>query len=580
MSEDAEALTVDQDSSSAATNSDAFPLKKSRGGQRKDGAPAGSRTVKIVGDKEKIIAPFVPNPAFKAFYSDHDNPAQKTKALWAWWNRLPTPFKDQVDAYLYRDWPVLLDPIEDWCPDCKLIMAPELGKCPRCGHVLESQEYKYIDIIVGTQPIQNDQDFIDKYGAGNYRLFLNANPPNAPRRTLCIAYVKGSHAFREYPPTNPQRPNAALSLTDPLNAAYVAWLRSQGKIPDEQKERDDMTASAEVTGKLVEQNTMLMGKLIDVTTAEKKEAATAPPAEPARTPEQQLNESLGLVERLAKLTARPDGSGESAQMFRTLMDLMDRMRSASDPAPYLKLIAEQGEKIHQIQLQHLNDKLETLQRSIDKPPQTTVTTTDGTNISSLIEKAVEKAVEKAGIGEEADTSWWVDPLKQLVPVAIPVLLQGLSRFFVPQPSAQPQPQPAGGFPGPGAPQPQPQLSAPAPQPTPQAQAQQATPEQIEAQRILVAMSGPIVEQLGDSEIEGDDFADWMLGELGSRSYQFIVTRFKEEEVLQTLYVYPMIAPNIQHLPRERVAKFVHDFMTFDPKAYNAKLDAREKGGAA
>src|SRR4051812_17527059 len=99
------------------------PKQKNKGGRpRKDGAPVGSRA-------SETKASVIPNPPFTKYYSSHGNPNQKTRAAWTWWNGLPTPMKEIVEAHVYRDWPVLLDPPEG--------------------------EYKYIDVIIGTDPVQN-----------------------------------------------------------------------------------------------------------------------------------------------------------------------------------------------------------------------------------------------------------------------------------------------------------------------------------------------------------------------------------------------------------------------------------------
>jgi hypothetical protein len=549
--------------------------KRGKGRPRKDGSPQGSRAVKPNG--EPVIAPFVPDPPFKNFFSDHENPAQKTRACWGWWGRLSTPFQNQIDAHVYRDWPVTNDPPEDWCKECKLIMSAELGNCPRCGTKLEAQDFKYIDKIIGVEPIKNDQEFIDKYGAGDYRLYLNANPPEpGKRRTLATCYIKGTHDFRTYAPADRRIQDIAnLSLTDPLNTAYVAWLRSQGKIPDDDKtkEKEEMAASGVLVEKLIDRVDKLTDRAIEK--AERTETQTTP-AETARTPEEHLNDALGLVERLSKLTARPESNGKSD--LATLMEIMDRLRAASDPAPYLKLIAEQGEKIHEIEMRHLNEKLDLLKSSIDKPPQTTVTTTDGTNISSLIEKAVQKAVEKAGVGED-DNAWYVEPLKQLVPVAIPALMAGLQNFLMPRPTQPAAPPMNPGFPGPA----QAQAALPAPQqqaqPQPQAQPQaQPSAAQQEIIHILTAISAPVIDSLSRDE-GGDDFADMFVQEHGNRAFR-LISSFAPEQIAATLYQFPLIAPNMTQFPQEKVLKFAQEFKSYSPDAYDKKMAAKEAGGGA
>ncbi len=154
---------------------------------QKNGAPPGSAP---------DVPIKVPDPKYKTYYSDSDNPNQKTKALWNWWNALPMVFKERCMIYVYRDWPVLITLDKD-----------------------ETDELTCIDVISGVEPIQVDNDFNDKYGAGDFHIYFNeALKPG--KRTLCRAFIKGSRDLKSRPPADRRinDPNQ-VEMTDPQNAS-------------------------------------------------------------------------------------------------------------------------------------------------------------------------------------------------------------------------------------------------------------------------------------------------------------------------------------------------------------------------
>lgn len=521
------------------------PPKRGRGRPRKDGAPTGSR---------KAVASDVPGPRFTSFYSDHHNPNQKTRAAWTWWNQLPGPMKDLIDVHVYRDWPVLLDPPEG------------------------SDEKKYVDKVIGTQPFQNDQDFIDRWGAGDYHCYVNVNPITGPRRTLMTCYVKGSHDFKTYIPTDRRIDNIDnLSLTDPANAAYVAWLKANGKVKDVAKETENMAANASATAglseiavKALDRGDRLMEKLIE------KENAPAPPLDPPPSAEEKLNESLTLLEKLQNFTKGP--TSDPLQMMTVIVETAKVIAGSNDPSKYMDRITALEEKLRTTESEMLRGQLTEIKEQLrtikETPPASNVLLPDGSNLNAVIEKAVAKAFD-AGVPE--DTAWYVEPLKQLLPAAVPALMLGLQRLMSPTPNAPillPPPNFQAG-------QPQAQIqpqSQQLPPPQPQAQAQPQVPqpnaEEVEINRVLTAISAPVIEALSNED-GGDQFADWVREEFGASS-QRLLAKFSEQEISAALYMFPLTAQRMTQFQQGRVAKFVSEFKNYDRDAFDKKLEAEEK----
>jgi hypothetical protein len=525
---------------SAAFSAD--PPKRKRGGQRKDGAPPGTAPP----PKD------VPTPRYTSFYSDHDNPHQKTRAAWTWWKGLKPAQKDLLDAHVYRSWPVLLDPLDE-------------------------KEHKYIDKIIGSEPIQNDQDFVDRFGAGDYVVYLNVNPVNDNRRTLFIAYVKCTHDFRKFTPTDRRIDDIAnLSVTDPANAAYVAWLRANGKIKDEvkdAKEKEDMaTATAGVTellGKSIERGDRLMEKLVEVATTDNADV----PAE-APSPKEVFADQVTMFKSIKELVPTSD----PLAMVTAVIEAAKVLNQSNSPqalSPFMDRISQLEEKLRtqesemlRGQLTEIKDQLRALKET---PPAPNVLLPDGSNINDIIQRAVEKFADKA------EPNPWIDIATKAMPVALPILGGILQRFLMPtpQPQAATFPQPPPNYQAGAMPQQQAQLPAPTPQPQ-VVQQPQGNAEQLEVERILTAISAPVIDALAEGR-EGDDFADYVREEYGAQA-QRLIAKFQEAEILGALYVFPLIAPRMAQFPQDRVAKFVHDFKEYDRDKYDAKMDAR--GGAA
>ncbi len=512
----------------SAAYSDKQP-KRPPGRKRKDGAPPGS--------VPSVLAKDVPSPKYTSFYSDHDNPAQKTRAAWTWWKGLKPAQQDLLDAHVYRTWPVLLDPIDE-------------------------SEHKYIDKIIGAEPIQNDQDFIDRWGAGDYTLYLNVNPANGQRRTLFIAHVKCTHDFRKFTPTDRRIDNIEnLSVTDPANAAYVAWLRANGKLKDEvkdAKEKEEMATATqgmtELLGKSIERGDRLMEKVVELHTADNSETPDVP------SPKEVLTDQLAMLKSLKELTPTSDPiamvnavigmaqvltqKGDTNAELRPLMDEISKLREESRATE---------REFFRTQLTEIKDQL----RAAKETPQSNITLPDGTSVESIINKVVDRLSDKPEI------SPWLDVVKSAIPFVGPALNAFAARLMQPAPQPPQFPMPPVTYQA-GAQPPQPaQLPAPA-------QPQQAAPQtggsyttgNPQLDTLLMAVVIPLADCLRDGET-GAVFAEEFVETQGIEVHAML-SQVGVEPIANIIAAYPPLAGVMKKITREKLLRFVQEFCEYKP----------------
>lgn len=506
-----------------------------------------------------VIASDAPNPRYKTYDTNSPNKNQKTNAAWAWWNALSPAVKQIIELNVYRDWPVMLEPLDD-------------------------SDRKEIGLILGVEPVQTDQDFVDRFGAGDYRAYLNVSPKGDSKRTLFTAYIKCTHAFREFPPSDHRIDDALkVDVSDKSNRSYVAWLKGTGKLKDEDKdskEKEDMAATSGVMAELVKDMAQdrreLTQKLLEKTEQDKEI-----PPDPPPSPQEVISEQLSIFKSLKELVPTSDPLEMVKQVIGMAQVLTQgKSDGSADLKPLMDEIAKLREESRASEREFFRTQLADMKEQLrvvkETPPPANVLLPDGSNLNDIIQRAVEKLVDRP------EDNPWLDIAKQAMPVALPILGGILQRLMTPQ-----QPQQAAPFPMPPqnfhavAPQQQ-QAQLPAPvQPQQQATpAQQAQPagsqEQLEVERILTAISAPVIDALVNGD-DGDTFADYVREEYGAQA-QRLIAKFQEAEIIGALYVFPLIAPRMAQFPQDRVTKFVKDFKEYDRDKYDAKMDA--KGGAA
>lgn len=546
------------------------PPKRQRGRPRKDGAPPSGTP----STPETIAGADIPNPPFARYAHDHKNPNQRTGKLWRWIDELPEWSKPLLEIYVYREWPVLIKPSK---------LDEDGNKIPPY-----EQEPGYIAKAFYPELPGTDQAFTDRWGAGDYFFILKFNPTGGKRRDLCRGWVKCSHDFRTFPPVDDRIDDVNnLDLADPGNGSYIKWLKSQGKLKDEEKEtreNEEMSAQAEVLGKVIEQNTKLIERTLDA--AEKRNEPA--PAMPALTPGQETETMLGIFERLQALIGANKTGSDVPALMQSAIAMAQAISKANDPAPYMQRIQELELQVRRQEadqrakeLAEITEQLRELKAGGGTPLQTVPTKSLVEQIKDAREMLAELGMDDDGPTRNSKVPWWAEMFAPLAEKAVPMLLQVGTAYLMR--GNQPQPAPAAPVtPLHQHPQQQPMQAQPqqlpGPQvvpPSPQAQQQPpADPQQQAILEILTAIAGPVVSAIANGE-GGDDFADAFLSEHGQRGYR-LITQFDAETITQTLYAFPLTAGSMQQFPRENVLKFVGEFKAYDPAEYEKKLEAREK----
>jgi hypothetical protein len=89
-----------------------------------------------------------------------------------YWQTLPSEFQNRLNVYVNREWPVL-NRIQELTADEKALVAAKKRREP----------YKYIDKPAEPFGPDTRQEFLQRYGSGIYKVFINdAGVKGAPRK--------------------------------------------------------------------------------------------------------------------------------------------------------------------------------------------------------------------------------------------------------------------------------------------------------------------------------------------------------------------------------------------------------------
>jgi len=503
---------------------------------------------------------------------------QRTKQFINWWNALPEWAKDHTYAYVYREHPVLLIPEGE-------------------------EEYKYIDKISGNEPLQDEMDMLHKYGCGSYKLIFNeVNQPGKPNRTICTVLIMnvGGGDYKSNPPTDRRisDPVTNLDQNHPSNAAYVAYLKSQGAL----KKEDEM-ATATVVDRVLDQNRELTDKVIKSAqqaqqTPSKNDGVSldqamrmgmevvADASKRSNEIMQKTFEQARSIERDKPATTPTAPATDPMEMALKIVALLKDGKGNDDPE--LIQLREKVEQLRTDQVTMLRDELKSMREQIN-------TRNTGNPFSSIQEgmkamKDMKTVVDEiSGAGDKGvmeEVAGAVGPA-WLAKYA-PLVQQGfglVDSFFryraamagAPMPNVPPQQYPMA--PQPGFPQntqgyPQPQ---PAP---PQAPGLAAPPLPAgfppELANLLMRISRSLHYHLADINATGTDFASWFMSGEGDETYAE-VRGFGVEGIIGALQAFPVTSQILVQFPAERVQMFVTEFVNpnFGPDGDDEDEDGAE-----
>lgn len=577
---------TDADLDENSTNDGIGETTPELGRPRHDDLPIGSRKVRA-----NPLDPCsdVPNAKYSQFKSDEPNPRKKTIRLWTWMNELPSPIREKTEVFVYREWPPLIEP-----------PPPVKG---------DDRDYKNIDKFSGIECFKNDEDLTDRYGAGDFKVFINTGV-KPYRRTIATAWVKGTHDLRAFPPCDKRITEMGddgfprwIDKADPQCKLYVEFLRSRGVIPEvfqANKEKQEMESAA-----TVKEFGATLERFADraISAAEKQaEAAKAPPPrsegdDTVKTVVGGLRDTIGALQK--SIEGGSNRGNDATAMLGIALEIADKISKANDAKPYLDIISKLNESVMALKMEMLNEKIESLRQPPAPVPAPAAQGGVG-GLKGMIEdfRAIKELMGDMGGEAEAvsTATGWAGVVERGLP-HIATLGQTLLQMYmasqmrgpgpagmgqVPQPMPMPQPMPQAPpqAPGPG-PVLQMQPLPPAPAPILQAngapQAPGAAPAP-DAQAILMnalnTIQVPLSNQLHDG-LDGDDFADWFIGGFGEGIYREL-TAYGAAALTLGMYSFPPIASRIADLPREQVEKFVQEFCGFDGAEYDRKRERAAK----
>lgn len=561
------------------------PAETFLGRPRADGAPPGSLKGVTVGAPDPDL--IIPSPRFNKYASDHINAPQRTTKLWAWCSQLKKGnprLVQQLVGYVYRDFPPLLN------SDKKV----------------NEYEYDYIDVVAGSEMFESDGAFNDRYGAGDYHMFLNVGTGKPPyKRTLATAFIKGSRDFRSMPPSDKRITEMGadgfprwIDPNDPQSKTYIEYLRGRGVIPEPkhiQEERKVAEAQA------AQAKDTLVERLVDKIVADKESSAPKQTAlesdtiknvieaslTGARASTEMLKDTIKTLQEQFK--AAHGGSGDASAMLGLALEIADKISKANNPEPYLALINKLNDTVMSLKMEALDHKIEQLKAQA--PVATTNPVQSGvSSLKSTIEdfKAIKELFGDLG-GEAAEDAitakmpWWAQALTSALPVVEKVGMGLLQAYMMSQaaqargaegqPNASPQPN----FnPMPiGAPSPTP---APAPMP---GNVLPMVPSAIDPAvkqqaftNLVMSVAVPLTNCILGGE-SGEDFANWFIGGYGEQIYNEVL-EYGEPMMVMAMTTFPPVAQRLTGIPVPQIEKFVHEFAMFDEEEYDKKKAAEDE----
>lgn len=518
--------------------------------------------------KEKVKTeplPPVPSPPYIRYWSENPNITQQPENLRKWHADLPEWCHKRTIWYVYRDHPILL-PVERDEDGVKL-------------------DYGFIDKITGEEEFPNIPSLRDKYGAGEYKLILNddAGGDSKQRRTLATAWVRENwRDFRSHPPTDRRidDPGKNLDMNDPANKSYIAFLRTQGKLPDQTKEATNMAEAS-----AVQQVTGIMGKVIDKALDKSSDAAGAA-AEGIKVV---ANAAIKGQEMMADAAKRADALRKETQ--GTPIDPMAMFDRALGIAKELRAAPTTGEgmvsqfmEMFKITLDVQNARIAFAEKVAMEAKEARVAA-NGSSEPQGLAGAVRQVVElrdALGFGGGADTAWYKDP------AALTAVLQGggmilgnIVALYQTHVRAQ---ETRNGAMNPSTVMPEPMTQAPGNEGANSAAAGALTgtvvdeeEDQMQYVAFLRAITKPFLNHfdLDTDDLKGALFAEWMVEGYGKSTYDNIKAA-GPQTLIMALRTFEPIGKEIRGKD-QLLNKFVDEFMNYEKIRAEEEADEEKEG---
>lgn len=540
----------------------------------------------------------IPSPRFTVFRSDATNPAQNSRRFYAYHNELPGWAKDRTTLYVYRDWPAL-KPVEE-----------------------NSGEFAYIDKISGNEPLQDDLDLLNRYGAGSYKLMFSE------KTNLCTVYVVGLGLsdLKSHPPVDRRISDVSqVDMDFPGNRSYVEFLRMAGKLPEQQKGKEAELEMAAITmvETLQKRNDTLVDKALEAAT---KGARSVEPTQEA------INKAIDVVADGAKKSnamlteayqtvkgMREEGSSSSVEQLRATIELVKELMPKTGTGSG-ESISEEVRELRATIDRMRDERMAALEKQVAEArsnPPTQVS--NGSPFASLkdgfaaLREAREIVEEMSGgkdkdnpaedLAKAAGAPAWLMPLLNIGLPIIGNIVQAVSvsRGLATPGPVIPTPQPQGGNPfqmGPQSAPPPPNNVAQMPQPgipAPQGGvgavagpgASQGVPggHQLpnyglpqDVADLLWEIKTPFTTAVVSGDATGEDYADLFVGNYGPETFKQVI-QFGPDGLLGAITNFPPIADrlNAMGIGLDRLRKFVVEFTEWKPEEGEGEGDGTGMG---
>lgn len=520
-------------------------IKKGVGRTRVDGEP--SKTAKVVD------AP-TPSPLFKVYYSEAANPHARPDKAFKWWRELPSWAQQRLTIYVYRLWPVLLVPEKD-----------ERGI---------KEDHGYIDKL--GEPLESITDLLNRYGSGDYKLMINDDVVD--KRTICTINVRENwRDFRASPPSDRRIDDTRnVDLADPGNQNYIRYLRSQGKLPDQQKETRDMAESSAVT-----QVTQLLSKVLDKSLDKNSDRGQN---DTTATVVKEVTQAMGEVNRQAGEILK--GAYERGQQVVIADPVEQFVKMASafktmNPAPaQAQAIDPSLLSMFQTVLTIQSDRVNKAEEKVDRllarleagggiaPAQGAGAPAEQQSPKSVIKEALEVVqLIRGGNDQGGGAGGWMDKLPDILQSVAQMGQVALNAYQVNQVMAERKRAQELGLNVQPPPPPPPQIVQPPPQENRAAdmagaavEEDELEDEQVNLIKFMEEIKRPLLNHI-NRNLGGAAFAEWMIDTYDEATYQQIKLQGAETLVM-ALKSYPPIAKELVGKDL-LLPKFAEEFMSLE-----------------
>lgn len=424
---------------------------------------------------------------------------------------------------------------------------------------------KYIDKLVGPcpcAPTEWREWFLKTYGSGDYRIYFNEGSAQRLR-----VEVTGLRDYENYPPKIDWE---TLMVNDPANRDFLRWARTHGYAEEIRRLEGGATPEAikgkedeEMNAAIVQQNSELTGRLVDMAerVAEARQPQPQAPREslPERKALDMLDKagdaSFRMMEKAFDMQVnRVNENSDPLAHTRAFIDMAKTLNPSDGNSTIVELMRDQIAAQRE-EMRELRARLDTNVTAVQAPPQTmTDKLQEMVTLKNLLRELSSDDGEEKEVALKPGTpkAMFMDMLTKSGPAivqATPGILQsvfyGISLLT----------RKAGDAPPP------PPVAPPPPAINPQ--------HKQEEDRVLFFMrmiEGSIKKHLNEWEqrdYPGADFADWLIdSQLDGRNAYDQLKAAGPDILTAQLQTYPPINEIITGMP-DKFRTFVQQFLDRD-----------------